>query len=311
MPERLLYSMDVGGNCIEMNRKSRPELLTAPLFLLGLICLLLNDLFLKYEFHNGLTGKLSDFAGLFIFPYFFSAYRPNKAKVFYWATVAIFILWKSPISQSFIDFFNSYGIGVGRVIDYSDLVALLVLPLSFQYHLNRLNRTASVGKLQTFAISAAAFFSFCATTLPQEKVDLKIDTDRSYILEMSKEELFKSLSPGHLYSDPQVNNYTDSLFYLYFRIPDTRADVTGLATVYAIDSTKVKVHLDSILFSYVEGNFLGGVDKDQIEKVKSFRAIDYENLFEEYFIKPVREGTIGRHLYYDNKMVLDSHQINN
>ena len=45
-------------------------MLTSPGFVVGLSLLLLNDLFLKARFHNPLTGKLSDFAGLFVFPLF-------------------------------------------------------------------------------------------------------------------------------------------------------------------------------------------------------------------------------------------------
>ncbi len=47
-----------------------------PVFLLSVLLLLLNDWLLKPLFHNDLTGKLSDLAGLFAFPFFLSAFFP-------------------------------------------------------------------------------------------------------------------------------------------------------------------------------------------------------------------------------------------
>lgn len=59
-------------------QKRNFSILVSPGFLLCLCLLLLNDFILKSEFHNALTGKLSDFAGLFIFPLFFSALRQSR-----------------------------------------------------------------------------------------------------------------------------------------------------------------------------------------------------------------------------------------
>jgi hypothetical protein len=53
------------------------HLLVSPGFLGCLFVLLFNDFVLKQQIHNGLTGKLSDFAGLFVFPLFLTALFPN------------------------------------------------------------------------------------------------------------------------------------------------------------------------------------------------------------------------------------------
>ncbi len=59
------------------------QILLSPEFLIGLLLLLMNDFVFKELFHNWLTGKLSDFAGLFIFPLFWSALFPKrKALIF-------------------------------------------------------------------------------------------------------------------------------------------------------------------------------------------------------------------------------------
>lgn len=51
-----------------------------PLFLVCLALLLCNDFWLKEEFSNVITGKLSDFTGLFIFPFFWSAFFPKYTR---------------------------------------------------------------------------------------------------------------------------------------------------------------------------------------------------------------------------------------
>jgi len=53
-----------------MIKLRRPYILVSSGFLAGLSVLLVNDFVLKQIFHNWLTGKLSDLAGLFIFPMF-------------------------------------------------------------------------------------------------------------------------------------------------------------------------------------------------------------------------------------------------
>jgi TRAP-type mannitol/chloroaromatic compound transport system permease small subunit len=46
--------------------KNKLQLLLHPVFILSLACLLLNDFYWKYEYHNWFTGKLSDLTGLFV-----------------------------------------------------------------------------------------------------------------------------------------------------------------------------------------------------------------------------------------------------
>jgi len=70
--------------------KRNLDVLVSPAFLLGLFLLLLNDYFLKAVFHNWFTGKLSDFAGLFIFPLFWTALFPRYKKSIYYITAFLF-----------------------------------------------------------------------------------------------------------------------------------------------------------------------------------------------------------------------------
>lgn len=129
-------------------------------FLLCLGILLLNDFYLKEAFHNALTGKLSDFCGLYIFPIFWSAFFPNKKREIYVLTALLFVLWKSPFSQAFIDLFSSYIYHISRVVDISDLWALWVLPFSYFSYPNSGPRLS----LNPYILAVVCFLSFCATS---------------------------------------------------------------------------------------------------------------------------------------------------
>jgi hypothetical protein len=110
------------------------NVLLSPGFLIGLAVLLLNDFVLKQQFHSALTGKLSDFAGLFVFPLICAALFPARKSHVYILTTLAFVLWKSAYSQPFIESWNSLTFfSVERAVDYSDLLALSALPFSYAY----------------------------------------------------------------------------------------------------------------------------------------------------------------------------------
>lgn len=110
------------------------DLLTSPGFLLGLSLLLLNDFVFKRYLHGALSGKLSDFAGLFVFPIFWVAFLPRLRHAIYGLTAAVFVFWKSSYSQPLIEIWNSSAFfSVARTVDYTDLLALFILPWSFHY----------------------------------------------------------------------------------------------------------------------------------------------------------------------------------
>ena len=102
-----------------------------PVFLLGLIILLLNDHYLKAEFGNWWTGKLSDFAGVLLLPLFWKAVFGGSNRTAILVTVGFFTWWKLPVSQPALDGLNALtGLAFSRVVDVTDLLALSILPLS-------------------------------------------------------------------------------------------------------------------------------------------------------------------------------------
>ena len=86
----------------------------------------------KYQFHNWITGKLWDFAGLIVFVLFWQVLFPKRKAVIYLITAILFVIWKSSLSDGFIELWNNHMFyAINRVIDYSDLLALLVLPFVY------------------------------------------------------------------------------------------------------------------------------------------------------------------------------------
>src|SRR5690242_18360316 len=99
-----------------------PPALSSPGFVIALAVLLANDLWWKAAYHNWLTGKLSDFAGLFVVVVLATAFRPARGRLIAVGTVVGFTFWKSPLSQPLIDGWNLLGpYPIARVVDHSDL----------------------------------------------------------------------------------------------------------------------------------------------------------------------------------------------
>ena len=128
-----------------------------PLFYLSAALLCCNDFVWKSQFHNALTGKLSDFAGIALWVLFWEAWLPQRFRAHLYITSALFFVWfKSPLSEFFLQFLH-----LGRVVDYTDLWALLVLLPLYYYNKN----TSFVTWQPTVAGSVFALFLFGATSI--------------------------------------------------------------------------------------------------------------------------------------------------
>lgn len=173
-----------------MKHSLRLHLITSPLFILGLIILLLNDHWAKLTFANVWTGKISDFAGMFIFPLFLLAFFPRYKKEVFAIAAIFFLWWKSPFSQGVIDWINISGVGISRVVDYTDLWALLMLPIAWSYE----KHAKGIRMIPAYMIACIAFMGFCATSLPPQKVVEYQEINKSYEFPYSKTFLAKRLN---------------------------------------------------------------------------------------------------------------------
>lgn len=182
--------------------KPRTYSLLHPLLIASLFLLLLNDFYLKYAFHNWLTGKLSDFAGLFAFAFFLIVIVPHYRKAVLIFCALFFCWWKSSLSSPAIEFVNDYlPIPVHRVIDYSDLLALSVLPAVF-YLRSATYRHSPVRSLAVYLSGIVCICSFCASSLPARSLlyrpyrENEVSINVTFRTEYTKQEVLDLLNPG-------------------------------------------------------------------------------------------------------------------
>ena len=162
--------------------------LTAPEFILSILLLLANDFFLKPWLANGFTGKLSDFAGLFAFPFFWAALVPRWRIPIYLGTAVAFTLWKLPASEGLIAGWNAVSpFQIGRVADVSDLIALAILPLSWWRSTRP--RQIPARRWRTVGLATVSLFAFVATSRAASVHSF----DETFVFEGSRSELFAGL----------------------------------------------------------------------------------------------------------------------
>jgi len=168
------------------NERGHLHILASPGFLVSVSLLFLNDFVFKPSLHNALSGKLSDFSGLFVFPLFWTALCPRRRSSIYLLTAVLFVFWKSAYSQPLIDGNNLSFFVIGRSVDYTDLLALVVLPLSFRYSL----RSSPVLKkpVALYVIGIVSIFAFAATSY-----STKTAYNSEYGLPISKQELLERM----------------------------------------------------------------------------------------------------------------------
>jgi hypothetical protein len=141
---------------------NRFDLFRSPLLPALVAVLALNDFVLKPAFHNWVTGKLSDFAGLAAFTIFLLAIWPRRGRLVGASVAILFVFWKSPWSQGVIDLVNAVSpLSIGRTVDWSDLIALTAVGL--------MCRTAhrlplvDAGKLGTCLTAGGCLVAFAAS----------------------------------------------------------------------------------------------------------------------------------------------------
>lgn len=254
------------------------------IFLASIFLLLTNDFYLKYEYHNYLTGKLSDFAGLFAFAYFFSCFFPKKAKSIYVLSGFLFVFWKSEFSQPIFDFAHSYGIGINRTIDYWDLTALLILPISYKYWKTDVKENWRPKRIFKPIIIFTSCFAFVATSLPKHIEDIPAKSE--FKTDVASE--FNNVkSKLHIYE-------RNSTYPTYYRIeiPEKNAHISTYIKVDSINPETTRIMLDSITSFTVEGNgfiFSSGIDEDDVKYIKKLSKREIEQLFSEQIKKQFGE----------------------
>lgn len=261
-----------------MKAKINLSLFTANYFILSLFLLLLNDFYLKYEFHNFITGKLSDFACLFIFPYFISVFFSNRTKEIYIFTFMFFIFWKLEISEQFIKFISHItDFAFHRTVDLTDLIALSILPISYHYF-HKKNEEQKENKNNNFALNSLigviTIYSFLADTNPRQEVKVKIKSEKEFTIQISKKQILNNL----ITSETNILE-TDSLFTITFDIPEYRAEATAKVRIIKADEKNTIFKIDSISEVLVTGRLFFGISQSNIDGCEKMNASEYEENF--------------------------------
>lgn len=261
-----------------MKAKINLSLFTANYFILSLFLLLLNDFYLKYEFHNFITGKLSDFACLFIFPYFISVFFSNRTKEIYIFTFMFFVFWKLEISEQFIKFISHItDFAFHRTVDLTDLIALSILPISYHYF-HKKNEEQKENKNNNFALNSLigviTIYSFLADSNPRQKAKVKIKSEKEFTIQISKKQILNNL----ITSETNILE-TDSLFTINFDIPEYRAEGTAKVRIIKADEKNTIFKIDSISEVLVTGRLFFGISQSNIEGCEKMNASEYEENF--------------------------------
>ncbi|MDW3194782.1 MAG: hypothetical protein R8G66_20550 [Cytophagales bacterium] len=221
--------------------------LTSPYFLLSLTLLVLNDHLFKYQFHNFLTGKISDFAGVFCFGLFFAGLFPKHAKGVLFAVGLFFFYWKSEFSTPFIHWFNQHTIfNYSRVVDYGDLSSLVMLPLAY-FKLQDIVNAPTAIRMSPVLPLLLTSVSFVATS--QEEVPINCYAGTGYDLPITQEELIRRIE-NNFYTDDRGFELGSDETLLEYRTGicgDTIRVLVPVRTAFITDSTSAIIAFDICL----------------------------------------------------------------
>ena len=238
------------------------KILTSFWFIFGLMVLLLNDFILKDVYGNWFTGKLSDFTGLFVFLVFWSSLLPKYPKLVFWIIGALFTFWKSQYSQPAIDIWNSVGIlNIHRTVDYSDLVALTILPFAYLYiHDDRQFRYLNVSPIYPIMLSA---FAFAATSYRTN-----VETESEFYFPYPKDSLTIRLHVLDSLNNGQGLTFSEnSIDTVKMNIPSTFCFNKFEATIAVRQAKDSTSRLNVISFEHR----CPEDEKDKIELTKEFK----------------------------------------
>lgn len=190
--------------------KPNHNYITNPIFILSLIALLSNDFYLKEIYHNWGTGKLSDITGIIVFAFFLTAIRSDLKKHIFIVTAILFAFWKSETSQILIDSWNSLNIlQVDRIVDYTDILCIIVLIPLYWYLPKSLLSKVSTKKLVSYPIMLLTLFAIVATSRARH-----IPADTMYLNEYFKVNSTKDFFLKQLEKNKVKYTITDSILII-------------------------------------------------------------------------------------------------
>ncbi len=217
--------------------------------------------------------------GLFIFPLFWAALLPKFRKAVYTITALLFIYWKSSWSQPFVDWLSVQHIPITRVVDYTDLIGLSVLPFSYKFLNN--TRFNNAKKVWVTPVAVISFIAFCATSTPywyhRKPAGVQYTYQKQFKTKYTREQLFAKMdSLGFRYiidTSYSIWNQiqTDSLNY------KSKTDTHAVIEFYRINNVVYKQ--DTLRELYI--GYTPGQVRNYIE-VYGYRVDDTSNWYADY-----------------------------
>jgi hypothetical protein len=238
-------------------------------FLGCLLTLLLNDHYLKHEFSNWLTGKLSDMVGIIMLPLLLAFCLPKLKQHSAWISALLFAFWKSPFSQTSIDLYNQITfIQTSRTVDVTDLYVLLLLPIP-HFIIKKIDNLnfIKLQKVNVVTIFFPTVLSLMATSPPPShyytrtegnlacyKCNITVDYNQDEILEKLKnvDIVFDSISPIDSFALRHVPSLKEENAHVY-RLNQLIIDKDTLRnldfTMRTIKDGKTKVYFNGMQVS--------------------------------------------------------------
>ncbi len=249
--------------------RDRLNILSSKGFVLGLLLLLLNDLYLKTCIGNELTGKLSDFSGLFVFYLFLGVLLPRRPVLTGCIAVAVFLYWKLPVSNSLIAALNGMGFPAARTIDYTDLIALIMIPVASYYRAS----DYQTWKVQPRILALFSVFAFCATTVAPKTKAKYANINKVYTFPYSRGELInrlnhlaiKELKSASAWPGVQYNSGGNFFYSMY--TGDTFGVLMDLNQVTESDTIRYTVKM-------VDIRIMGDSASSALELISAYKIVN-------------------------------------
>jgi hypothetical protein len=208
-------------------------------FLAALAALGINDWFLKDTFHNALTGKISDFAGLFAVTALLANLFPRRRTLVAFGIASGFVFWKLRLSDPIFSLAIKWGgFSMGRVVDPTDLLALMVVPLAAAYRPRPAFRPTAV--MRAFALVAACLL-FAGTSQVQHHIDLTTDpaASRRYPSPLSAQAVIDALEKCHAspYASQRRSNGVEGSEVLFHLDLDGKVNLTSVTALAVLEAT--------------------------------------------------------------------------
>lgn len=240
------------------------------LFILSVALLIINDFYLKEEYHNEITGKLSDFAGLFAFPYFLSLIYPKSIKANYVFAGIFFTIWKSEFIQPLFDAFKVVGFTFQRIVDYTDLIALTILPVSYYYWKKESIQFCTIFALKPFVILVCCF-AFVGTSNPRQMKEINMECN----IEVRTPMKLNSVKDRLGYSAVKIEKEYDYVI----NVSDRDLEINTLIQIKRLPDGEISIRLNTILNQEMRGEFFFGFDDEDEAFADNLKCDDYQKLF--------------------------------